>query len=866
MTKVIISGGGTGGHVFPAIAIANALRERFRDIDILFIGARGRMEMEKVPAAGYRIEGLTISGFQRSLSLKNLTFPFKLAGSLWRAWSILRRFQPDVVIGVGGYASGPTLRMAALLKIPSLIQEQNSFPGVTNRILAAKVMKICVAYDDMDRFFPREKIVCTGNPIRQEVIKIAGKREEALSAFGLDPGLTTLLVVGGSLGARTINQAIQKFVTGNDRPANLQVLWQTGKYYYEQVQSEIVSRHPSIVNLKVLPFIDRMDLAYAAADIIVSRAGAIAISELCVVGKPVILVPSPNVAEDHQTKNARALADRDAAIMVPDKDAVANLGQVIGSLLPDSARQSALSRNIARIGVTDAADRIAEEAMKISDELRMTNDDLKNQLPAVVDNDKIGDCSPSIVNRQSSIVNPSPVYFLGIGGIGMSALARYFAARGSIVSGYDRTPTSLTAQLQEEGMAIHFEEDPAKLPEDPGLVVYTPAVPASHQEVIHLKERGIELKKRAEVLGMIASRYRTIAVAGTHGKTTTTTLIAHILRTAGVPSLAFLGGISRNYGTNFLDLASVTGSHDDDHPEFAFCIVEADEYDKSFLQLTPYIAIITSVDPDHLDIYGNQDDLRRTFEAFTGKIVAGGSLVMRQGTPITPHAGNGIRVFDYSVPGPTAFHARNIRVIDDLYHFDFVHPAGVMEDLVLGVPGRFNLENAIAALTAGYLAGVDEQPMRLALATYQGVNRRFEFRVRLPHSVYIDDYAHHPEELKACIGAARELYPNRRITGVFQPHLYSRTRDLADDFARSLERLDELILLDIYPARELPIEGVSSQMLLDKVNIRAKTLVRKDELVAAIEKMRPEVLLTMGAGDIDLFAGPLAEVMERLAK
>ncbi len=406
MIRVIISGGGTGGHVFPAIAIANALKARVKEIEILFIGAKGRMEMEKVPAAGYRIEGLTISGFQRRLTFKNLTFPFKLLGSLLKARTIISTFKPDVVIGVGGYASGPTLRIATSRGIPSLIQEQNSFPGVTNRILGNRVLKICVAYDGMNKYFPHEKIVLTGNPIRQEVLQILGKTEEAQQHFGLNPGRKTILVVGGSLGAGTINQAILKFVTDffdpgsllktpgtlNHNVTELQILWQTGKSDFDKINAsfsrKISSNHkaentiqspkstvvtlgkpePGSDNLVILPFIDRMDLAYAAADLIVSRAGAIAISELCVIGKPVILVPSPNVAEDHQTKNALFLVNRNAAILVSDHEAIDKLGTTIVGTLADVALQSKLKKNISELAITDAASRIADEVLKLSKE------------------------------------------------------------------------------------------------------------------------------------------------------------------------------------------------------------------------------------------------------------------------------------------------------------------------------------------------------------------------------------------------------------------------------------------------------------------------------------------------------------------
>lgn len=839
MMRIIISGGGTGGHIFPAIAIANAIKAREPDAKILFIGAKGRMEMEKVPNAGYPIEGLTISGFQRKLTWKNLTFPFKLIGSLLKARSIIAKFNPDVVIGVGGYASGPTLRIAVARKIPSLIQEQNSFPGITNRLLGDKVQKICVAYEGMEKYFPKSKLVFTGNPIRQDVMKISGKRVEALTHFGLDPERKTLLVIGGSLGAGTINQAVLKFVRETSDNHNLQLLWQTGKYYHKDITGNFPGQECQKNHLVIRAFIDRMDLAYAVADIIVSRAGAIAISELCVAGKPVILVPSPNVAEDHQTKNARALESRHAAILIPDRDAIGRLGTVITETLENENLQSELKKNILSLGITDAADKIAGEA------LSLVTPGEKHRLP------------------DSEFQSPASVYFLGIGGIGMSALARYYSSKGAIVSGYDKTPSALTDQLIGEGMHIHFTEDVAQLPTHPGMVIYTPAIPANHLEYIHFKALDYPMKKRAEVLGMISGKYKTIAVAGTHGKTSTSAMIAHMLRTAGVGTLAFLGGISKNYGTNFLEEDQSEGGVKSQNasPAKSFCVVEADEYDRSFLQLSPYIAVITSADADHLDIYGSHDDMKKSFAEFTSNIVDGGSLAMKAGTLIGPLSPGAWKQYSYALSGNAAFYAKNIHIEDGLYHFDFVHPDGVISGIVLGVPGKFNLENAIAALTVGQLIGLDEQKLKQAFQTYTGVRRRFEFRIRRPGLVYIDDYAHHPEELKACIGAARDLYPLGKITGIFQPHLFSRTRDLADDFARSLELLDELILLDIYPAREKPIPGVTSQMLLDRINLQKKALVAPEDLIKKIMDWSPEILLTMGAGDIDRFVEPITEIL-----
>lgn len=363
--KVIISGGGTGGHIFPAIAIANALRRKLGDrVDILFIGAVGRMEMERVPEAGYPIEGLPIAGFQRSLSLsnikKNLVFPFKLIKSLSKAKHIIKRFQPDVVVGVGGYASGPTLRKATRMGIPCLIQEQNSFPGVTNKLVADKVKTICVAYPNMEQFFPKEKIIITGNPIRKEVIDIEGKRAKALEHFGLHSDKKTLLIVGGSQGARSVNEAIK---AGLDqlRDADIQLLWQTGNFFEEQAK-EVSKKYE---NVKVVKFIREMDLGYAAADVIVSRAGAIAISELCNIGKPVIFVPLPSAAEDHQTKNAKVLTNDHAGILVADNEARNTLAGKIVELLSHPDMMQSMGENIRHFAINDADDKIAEEVLKI---------------------------------------------------------------------------------------------------------------------------------------------------------------------------------------------------------------------------------------------------------------------------------------------------------------------------------------------------------------------------------------------------------------------------------------------------------------------------------------------------------------------
>jgi UDP-N-acetylglucosamine--N-acetylmuramyl-(pentapeptide) pyrophosphoryl-undecaprenol N-acetylglucosamine transferase len=362
LKKVIISGGGTGGHIYPAIAIANTLKEAYPDTEILFVGAKNRMEMQKVPQAGYRIIGLDVVGLQRSLSVENLRFPLKLLASLKEAKNIVKNFKPNVCVGVGGYASGPTLFVASLLKIPTLIQEQNSYAGITNKWLAKKARKICVAYPQMDKFFPKQKIVFTGNPVRKDILELENKKLTALHHFGLMENKKTLLVIGGSLGARTINLSIEK---GLERLADndIQVIWQTGKTFLEKAQKAVIDK--KLPQIKVMDFINRMDLAYAAADVVISRAGALSISELCLAGKPAVLVPSPNVAEDHQTKNAKVLADNFAALMVADKHAEAFLVGDAIDLLYDEILQGNLSRNIRKFAKPNAAEEIVKEIVKI---------------------------------------------------------------------------------------------------------------------------------------------------------------------------------------------------------------------------------------------------------------------------------------------------------------------------------------------------------------------------------------------------------------------------------------------------------------------------------------------------------------------
>ncbi len=452
--------------------------------------------------------------------------------------------------------------------------------------------------------------------------------------------------------------------------------------------------------------------------------------------------------------------------------------------------------------------------------------------------------------------NIKSVYFIGAGGIGMSALIRYFLAKGKNVAGYDRTPSALTNRLLEEGAAIHFEENEALIPDgfrnkNETLVVYTPAVPSSHEELVYFRNNGFEVLKRSQILGLITKSSRGLCVAGTHGKTTTSSMIAHILKQSTVDCNAFLGGILKGYDSNLM----LSGQSD-------LTVIEADEYDRSFHFLTPYMAVITSADPDHLDIYGTPQAYRESFEKFTSLIRPEGTLIMKKGIDVTPDLQSDVRLYTYSATDETAdFHAENIRIGNGEVFFDFVSPGLHIADVQLGVPIKINIENGIAAMAVAMLNGVTADEMRKAMKSFAGAQRRFDFQVKNDRVVYIDDYAHHPQELQSSIQSVKELYEGRKVTGVFQPHLYSRTRDFAADFAWALSLLDRLILLDIYPAREEPIPGVSSEIIFDKVTIKDKTLCKKEELMKILEKEDIDVLVTLGAGDIDRFVEPIRNML-----
>ncbi|MCA5005592.1 UDP-N-acetylmuramate--L-alanine ligase [Sphingobacterium bovistauri] len=449
-----------------------------------------------------------------------------------------------------------------------------------------------------------------------------------------------------------------------------------------------------------------------------------------------------------------------------------------------------------------------------------------------------------------SIDQIKQVYLIGIGGIGMSGLARYFQHLGCKVSGYDRTETDLTSTLVEEGIAIVYHDDvnliPSEFnqPSEESLVIFTPAVPKDLKIKNYFIDKGFDIYKRSQVLGMISASRFTIGVAGTHGKTTTSTMIAHILKDSGYDCSAFLGGISSNYNTNVL-----YGDND-------VVVVEADEYDRSFLTLHPNIAVITSADADHLDIYGDESHLIDSFKMYLDRVVDGGHRIVKKGLPFSGD-------ISYSGSEQADAHAENVQVIDGEFHFDYVNEDLRIANIKLGIAGLHNIENAVAAITVALLLGIDQDKIVVALANFSGAKRRFEFIVRSENAVYIDDYAHHPEELRAFLSSMRKLYPTKKLTVVFQPHLFSRTRDFVDGFAEVLGMADELLLMEIYPARELPIEGVTSSWLLEKIDLENKRVVSPQDVLEYVKNEKPELVVTVGAGDIDRLVKPLKGILQQ---
>jgi UDP-N-acetylmuramate--alanine ligase len=825
--KVMISGGGTGGHIFPAISIAQALLRHVPNARISFVGALGRMEMTRVPRAGFPITGLWISGWQRGELLGNITLPLKLIYSLWQSLRLLALNRPHAVVGVGGYASAPLLVVAQWLGIPSFIQEQNAHAGVSNRWLGRRVRRTWVAFEGMERFFRADGIRITGNPVRGDLLSSLPEPQEARRHFGLQGDGPVLLVVGGSLGARVLNECMRGALPLFHQ-AGVRVIWQTGKQFAGKA-AEIVEGLPKGW-VWTGDFIDSMPMAYAAAELVVSRAGAGTLSELAALGKPAILVPSPYVAEDHQTRNAERFVADGAALMVSEREACgpqSRLISLIFEVIKDAQRLTNMRLALRKHDRRHAADEIAQDLLN---EIGWTY-----TIP-VRDLDSFGQ-----------------IYFLGIGGIGMSALARWFRARGHRVGGYDRQISHLGRNLQDEGVSITTDQEAEAIPEEfrasqSTLIVRTPAVPADHPQLQWFIQKGFKISKRAEVLGQISQSIPTLAVGGTHGKTTTSVLLAHLLQESGMHFTAILGGVSTNFNSNYWS----TGHQ--------WLVTEADEYDRSFLHLNPYAAVITGTDADHLDIYGNSSSILEAYGQFARQVKK--TLLVHTSAQLESS----------EIPGAVRYGdkgmiwAHEVRAEGLGMRFDY-HGPHILPNLFLPMGGRHNVDNALAAITLALEVGVQATCIAEALNSFKSVKRRFEYRYNKNKIILIDDYAHHPSEIDAFLAGVRLLHPDRSVAGIFQPHLFTRTRDFMDAFAGSLSVLNECRILPIYPAREEPIEGIDSALLVEKVNqCGGRACLSSPEAVVSEVLRDPgaHIWLCIGAGDIDQLADQLTGALGQL--
>ena len=448
------------------------------------------------------------------------------------------------------------------------------------------------------------------------------------------------------------------------------------------------------------------------------------------------------------------------------------------------------------------------------------------------------------------------VYFVGAGGIGMSAIARYFIHKGMVVAGYDKTPSALTRQLEQEGMLIHYEENVEEIPQacrdrSACLVVYTPAIPADHRELVYFRENGFKIEKRAQVLGTLTRTHKGLCVAGTHGKTTTSTMCAHIMHQSHLDCNAFLGGISKNYGTNYI----LSDSSD-------YVVIEADEFDRSFHWLRPWMTVITSTDPDHLDIYGTKEAYLESFRHYTTLIQPGGALILHKNLEMKQDVSEGVKVYEYSLEEGD-FHAANIRMKNGEITFDFISPIENVPNIVLGQPVPINIENGVAAMAMAQLNGCTAEELKYGMKTYGGVDRRFDFKVKNDRHVFLSDYAHHPKEIFQSAKSMRELYHDRKITAIFQPHLYTRTRDFYKEFAEALSQLDEVVLCDIYPAREKPIPGVTSKLIYDNLKPGVeKRMIHKEDVIDFVKSRDFDVLIVLGAGDLDNYVPQMAKIIE----
>ncbi len=857
---VIFAGGGTGGHLYPALALAEELVRQRPDVRPFFIGARRGIEARVLPERSIEHRLLPVRGVERGEWWSNLAVPFALASSLTTTIGVHRRIRPELVVVTGGYAGAPAGLVAAGLGTPLVLQEQNAWPGVTTRFLSRWAAQIHLAFPEtLAELPPRARRVAqvSGCPIRA-LPDVTPNRHDALVGLGLDPQQRLLLLIGGSQGSLALNdlmlEAVRSAAAGNRAPLDgWQLLWMTGPAHHASIVVELAALgDPAWV--RAVPYIEDVPLVLGVTDLALSRAGAMTTAEISAWGVPAILVPLPTAAANHQELNARALQRAGAAIHLEQEGLTAGtLWSTIAGLAGDGQVLATMSERAQERSHPDATSLIVREMMGLLPD--QPSEGVRTIDPGSVST-REQDLRLSNERDLRRLSNEGRIHFMGVGGAGMCALAELFVKHGGSVSGCDLRPGSTTDRLRAMDVEIHEGHEASHVEGAVALVVST-AVPRDHPEVQAALEQGIPVFKRAEALGQWVNRGRVLAVAGTHGKTSTTAMTTEILVAAGMDPTGFVGGRVPGWGGNFR-----SGSD--------LYVVEADEYDRSFLELRPTVAVVTNVEADHLDTYGAFEGVMDAFKEFLHGLSRAGYAVICTDDPgasrLVTDLAPDLAVRTYGLESGAQVRAVDVEASPVGMGFRVIEDGVDRGTFRLPVPGVHNLRNALGAATAARCLSVDWDAVRKGLTAYRGVERRFD-TVGLERGILIvDDYAHHPSEIQVTLAAARGAHPDRRIVAVFQPHLFTRTRDFAEEFGQALAEADSIWVTDVFPAREAPIEGVTGEMVAlaagragGNVHYHADVDTLADTVLT--ELASGDLLLTMGAGSVDNVA---REVMARL--
>ncbi len=815
--RLVITGGGTGGHLYPGVAVAEVVQSRVPGVEIRFIVGT-RLEARILPQLGWRYDTVAARPMPRRIGLSLVaSLLVNLVGTA-RAMRLLRRWRPGAVLATGGYVAGPVGLAAVLLGIPLVVQEQNAIPGLANRWLGRWARAISVP-SGAQRGFPADRVVVTGVPIRPTVLQ--GDRLRGREAFGLAPDRFTILVLGGSQGALSLNRAVGEAATLL-MYERIQVLHQTGSEHLEWVQREIGHREhvgPPVLRHAAVPYIERVGDAYAAADLVICRAGASTLAEVAAWGLPAILVPYPHATASHQEANARLLVTAGAAEIISDADLSGiRLAERVIALVRDPARCRAMAEASRRIARPDAAGRVADLLLLAAGQ--------------------------PVRPRTGAEGDRPHMHFVGIGGAGMSALAHLLLARGSKVSGCDIRASDATRRLETLGGVIHLGHSPAHL-EGVDLVVASRAVGPETPELLTAHAKGLEVRHRAELLGQVMRDGRSIAVAGTHGKTTTAAMTAAVLVEGGLDPTALIGADVLEWGGN----ARVGAG--------GWVVAEVDESDGSLLHVAPWAAAVTSLDlTDHADFYASPAHLERTFRQFLEGITPGGFAVLCADHPLVASMADGLHV-PALIYGLTA----EADLTAEVHELSGVRSRAVVRrkgkrvgELTLQVPGRHNIANALAATAIGLQVGIPFATIARGLADFRGVERRLAILGDVDGILVVDDYAHNPVKVSVALRAARECWPGRRVLAIFQPHRFTRTRTTHAQFAGAFRDADEVYITEIYSADEPPIPGVTAALIVDAVRRQRPVhfVASADEVAVQVagEARAGDLILTLGAGDI----------------